>query len=160
MAVVALRPLWRGDLDALFAMMRDPVAVAMAAFTAEDPSDRAAFDAHMERVMSAPGVTLRAITADGRFVGTVSSFPLEGDVEVSYWIDRNDWGRGLASEALALLLAEVTTRPLRARVASDNAASRRVLEKAGFVAIGTEVSYAPGRGVEIDETILELRAGG
>ena len=158
MAVVALRPLVRSDLDALFAMMRDPDSVHLAAFTAEDPNDRAAFNAHMERVLSSPGVTLRAVTADELFVGTVSSFPLEGDVEVSYWIDRSHWGRGIASEALALLLAEVTTRPLRARVASDNVASRRVLEKSGFVAIGTEVSYAPGRRRKVEETILELRA--
>ena len=158
MAVVALRPLVRSDLDALFAMMRDPDSVHLAAFTAEDPNDRAAFNAHMERVLSSPGVTLRAVTADELFVGTVSSFPLEGDVEVSYWIDRSHWGRGIASEALALLLGEVTTRPLRARVASDNVASRRVLEKSGFVAIGTEVSYAPGRRHKVEETILELRA--
>ncbi len=148
----------RRDLDALFAMMRDPDSVHLAAFTAEDSNDRAAFDAHMERVLSSPGVTLRAVTADELFVGTVSSFPLEGDVEVSYWIDRSHWGRGIASEALALLLAEVTTRPLRARVVSDNVASRRVLEKSGFVAIGTEVSYAPGRRRKVEETILELRA--
>ena len=40
--------------------------------------------------------------------------------------------------------------------ASDNSASVRVLEKAGFRAIGTERSYARGRVAEIGETTLEL----
>ena len=44
---VALRPVEDADLDALFDQMRDPEAVRMAAFTAEDPDDRAAFDAHL-----------------------------------------------------------------------------------------------------------------
>jgi RimJ/RimL family protein N-acetyltransferase len=48
----------------------------------------------------------------------------------------------------------VPVRPLYARVASDNPRSRRVLEKAGFQAIGTENSFAAGRGTEIEETIL------
>ena len=45
-------------------------------------------------------------------------------------------------------------RPLHARAASDNAASLRVLAKAGFVPVGREVSFAPARGAEIEETIL------
>jgi hypothetical protein len=44
--VVALRPVEDSDLDALFDQMRDPESVRMAAFTAEDPGDRRAFDAH------------------------------------------------------------------------------------------------------------------
>ena len=50
MSVVALRPIEDDDLDALFDQMRDPESVWMAAFTAKDPNDRGAFDAHMARV--------------------------------------------------------------------------------------------------------------
>jgi RimJ/RimL family protein N-acetyltransferase len=50
-----------------------------------------------------------------------------------------------------------TTRPLYARVASDNLASIRVLEKAGFQAVSEMLSYANARNVEIAETLLELR---
>jgi RimJ/RimL family protein N-acetyltransferase len=81
---------------------------------------------------------------------------LDGQAEVTYWVDRAAWGRGIASRALALLLEEVPTRPLRARAASDNAGSLRVLEKAGFRIIGTEVAFARARGAEIEETILRL----
>lgn len=156
MAEIALRPIGDADLDALFEQWRDPEAVRMAAFTPRDPNDRAAFDAHLARLRAAPDVTLRAVTVDGRFAGTVSSFVLDGETEVTYWIDRALWGRGVASRALALLLREVPVRPIHARAASDNAASIRVLRKAGFEVVGTEVSYAPARGAEIEETLLRL----
>jgi RimJ/RimL family protein N-acetyltransferase len=55
-----------------------------------------------------------------------------------------------------LFLEVVRVRPLYARAASDNAGSLRVLEKTGFRIIGTEVSFAPARGAEIEETILQL----
>jgi RimJ/RimL family protein N-acetyltransferase len=154
MSVIALRPIEEGDLDALFEQWRDPIAVEMAAFTPEHPDDRARFDAHMARVRHDPDVTTRAITRDGALVGTVASFVIEGDTEVTYWIDRSAWGSGVASRALALLLELVTVRPVHARAASDNVGSLRVLTRAGFVVIGTEVSYANARRAEIEETIL------
>jgi RimJ/RimL family protein N-acetyltransferase len=153
---VALRPVEDADLDALFDQMRDPEAVRMAAFTAEDPDDREAFDAHMSKVRAAPDVTLRAVTHDGQLVGSISSFVRDGDAEITYWIDRPAWGRGIASRALALLLEEVEARPLHARAASDNRASLRVLQKAGFTIVGTEIAYASAREAEIEETVLRL----
>jgi RimJ/RimL family protein N-acetyltransferase len=153
---VTLRPLRESDVDALFRHMSDPESVRMAAFTAEDPNDRQRFDAHMSRVMTSPENTNRAIVWQGDVVGSIASFVVDGQTEVTYWVDRARWGRGIASQALALLLAEVRTRPLYARAASDNAGSLRVLQKAGFQIIGTEVSYAPGRAAEIEETILRL----
>lgn len=156
MSNVALRPMEASDLDAIFEQMRDPESVRMAAFTADDPSDRGAFDAHMARIMSCPEIRHRAITSDGRLVGSIASFVAEGETEVTYWIDRDFWGQGIATRALALLLEELSVRPIRARAASDNAASLRVLRKAGFRPIATEVSFAPARAAEIEETILEL----
>jgi RimJ/RimL family protein N-acetyltransferase len=153
---VALRPIEDPDLDALFDQMRDPEAVWMAAFTAEDPNDRNAFDAHMAMVRNSPGITMRAVTHDGQLAGSIASFVIEGQTEVTYWIDRAFWGRGIASRALALLLELVSARPLHARAASDNAGSQGVLQKSGFKVIGTETSFAPGRNAEIEETILRL----
>jgi RimJ/RimL family protein N-acetyltransferase len=154
MPVIALRPVADADLDALFEQMRDPESVRMAAFTPADPDDRAAFDAHVARVLSTPGITHRSITCDGRLVGSIAAFVIEGQTEVTYWIDRAAWGRGVASRALELLLEEVPARPVYARAASDNAASLRVLEKSGFQVIGTENSFAPGRKASVEETIL------
>jgi len=156
MPSVELRQVNVSDLDAIFEQMRDPASVRMAAFTAEDPDDRTAFDSHMAKVMESRDTTNRAIVYDDQFVGTIASFVSEGATEVTYWIDRSHWGKGIASRALALLIDEIAVRPLHARVASDNIGSLRVLQKNGFRVIGTETSYAPARGTEIEETLLEL----
>lgn len=156
MAEVALRLVEDSDLDALFDQMRDPESVRMAAFIARDPNDRAAFDAHMAKLRAADGITMRAVTRDGRLVGTVARFVMDGDNEVTYWIDRAAWGQGIATQALTMLLGIVAVRPLHARAASDNLGSLRVLQKAGFAIIGTEISYASARGAKIEETILRL----
>lgn len=156
MSEVALRPLDDGDLDPLFDQMRDTESVWMAAFTSRNPDDRSAFDAHMARVRASPDVLLRAVTYDGRLVGTIASFVIEGETEVTYWIDRLAWGRGIASRALTLLLDLVPRRPLYARAASDNIGSLRVLQKSGFKVITTEIAFARGRNTEIEETILRL----
>jgi RimJ/RimL family protein N-acetyltransferase len=153
---VALRPVEDSDLDALFDQMRDPESVQMAAFTAKDPDDRAAFDSHMSKVRAAEDTILLAVTRDGRLVGSIGCFVLDGDTEITYWIDRSAWGQGIAGQALALLLDTVEVRPIRARAASDNVGSLRVLQKAGFTIIGTEIAYASARDAEIEETILRL----
>ena len=88
--------------------------------------------------------------------GSIASFAIDGDTEVTYWIDRSFWGQGIASRALALLLESVHVRPLFARAASDNAGSLKVLQRAGFAITGTEISFANGRNTEIEETILRL----
>jgi RimJ/RimL family protein N-acetyltransferase len=156
MPEVTLRPMRDEDLDAVFDQMRDPLSVRMAAFTHKDPDDRAAFDAHMARVRAGPDITHRVIVADGVLAGTIASFVIEGDTEVTYWIDRSMWGRGIAGQALAQLVDLVPVRPLWARAASDNTGSLRVLQRAGFQVTGTEKSFAQGRGQEIEETILKL----
>ena len=156
MAEVALRPIDDSDLDALFEQMRDPESVRMAAFTAENPADRTAFDVHMAKVRTLPEVTTRAVTVDGRLAGSIASFVVDGDTEVTYWIDRSFWGRGIAGRALALLLESVRVRPVFARAASDNVRSLKVLQRAGFAIIGTAISFANARNKEIEETILRL----
>lgn len=157
MREVKLRGVEDADLDTLFEFMRDPESVRMAAFTAEDPDDRAAFDAHMRRVRSNPETINLVILGDGQVVGSIASFVMEGDTEITYWVDRAVWGQGVAGRAVALLLDLVKVRPMHARVASDNAGSMRVLTRAGFEVVGTEVAYAAARKTEIEETILKLR---
>jgi len=49
-----------------------------------------------------------------------------------------------------------SSRPLDARVAFDNVASRRVLEKCGFRVIATERNIAEARSAEIEELVLRL----
>ncbi|NUR69970.1 MAG: GNAT family N-acetyltransferase [Hamadaea sp.] len=159
MSTIDLRPVEDADHDEIFEMMRDPEAVEMAAFTAQDPNDRAAFEAHLRKIRANPEVMFRVITCDGALVGTISSFVMEGDTEITYWVDRARWGQGVASRALKLFLPQVAVRPLFARAASDNVGSLRVLEMAGFRVVGSEVSYANGRGGPTEEAILTLPGG-
>jgi RimJ/RimL family protein N-acetyltransferase len=128
----------------------------MAAFTPENQTDHQAFLDRMARNRAAMGVTNRVIVADGDIVGTIASFHVDDQAEVTYWVERAHWGKGIASAALRLLVAEVAERPLYGRAASDNAGSLRVLEKVGFRRIGVDRGYAHARGEEIEETILRL----
>jgi RimJ/RimL family protein N-acetyltransferase len=81
---------------------------------------------------SATRVLPRVILADGVFVGSINIFPQDGLDSLGYWISREHWGRGIASEAVALLLDEYSLRPLYATTAGHNQPSMRVLEKNGF----------------------------
>jgi RimJ/RimL family protein N-acetyltransferase len=71
--------------------------------------------------------------------GNVVSFEQDGEREVGYWIGREYWGKGVATEALSQFLDHVEVRrPLYAGVAKHNVASIRVLEKCGFTIVGKE----------------------
>jgi RimJ/RimL family protein N-acetyltransferase len=153
---VTLRAIEDSDLDALFDQMRDPESVRMAAFTVMDPDDRETFDRRMAVSRTAPDATTRAVLLDGRLVGSISSFVVEGQTEITYWIDRPVWSQGVAGQALALFLDTVRDRPMYARAASDNVGSLKVLQRAGFRVVGTAISYANARNGEIEETILRL----
>jgi len=59
---IELRDLHDDDLAAVLEMMRDPESVALAAFTAQDPDDRAAFDAWIARHRPAVDVALFDVT--------------------------------------------------------------------------------------------------
>lgn len=128
----------------------------MAAFTNEDPDDIAGEAARWLRIRNDPDNLIRTVLADGQVAGHVASFVIEGDREITYWIGREWWGRGIATEALRLLLDLDPVRPLHARVAEDNVGSLTVLRRCGFHPAGHAHSYAAGRGHEISELILQL----
>ena len=153
---VSLRPLEDRDLDTIFQHVTDPESIRMAAFTAENQTDRPAFLNKMSRIRADTSTTNRVIEVDGAIAGTIASFRIDDQLEVTYWVERTHWGKGIASAALQMLLAETAQRPVYARAASDNVGSLRVLEKAGFRRTGVDRGFAHGRGEEIEETILRL----
>ncbi|MFD0314186.1 GNAT family N-acetyltransferase [Streptomyces flavalbus] len=153
--LIALRPVHDSDLPVFFRQMNDPESLRMAAFTAKDPADRDAFDAHWARVRASDDV-VRTVLADGDVVGSAAVYGTPGEREVTYWIDRAYWGRGIATAALRQLLAEVPERPLYARAAADNAGSLRVLERCGFRVTAHTTGFAQARGEEIEEVVLHL----
>jgi RimJ/RimL family protein N-acetyltransferase len=154
-----LRPVIESDLPLFFEQQLDPDANYMAAFTAKDPSDRPAFDAHWSRIMADDAVVIRTILSGGQVAGHVLSYPDSGHLEVSYWIGKEYWGQGVATQALLSFLDVIKTRPLYARAAKDNLASLRVLGKCGFVIIGEARGFAKARNAEIQEFILVLESG-
>ena len=98
----------------------------------------------------------RTIVAEGQVAGHIARYALEGNLEVTYWLGRKFWGRGLATQALERMLHLVADRPIFARAASDNIGSIRVLQKCGFKIIGKNRDFANGRGEETEEYILCL----
>ncbi len=159
---ILLREVTEDDLVIFFEQQQDPAANWMAAFTAKDPTDWAAFAAKWAKILGDGTDTAKTIVYGGRVAGHVLSFvaPWSGQREVSYWVGRDHWGRGVATKALSAFVGGLAGRPLYARAAADNMASIRVLEKCGFVLIGRDRGFADARGAEIEEVVLELRAGG
>ena len=100
-----------------------------------------------------------AIEKDGAAGGAIG-FSLGSDVErysaeVGYWLGEAYWGRGVATEALVLLtehlFAKMNLLRLFALPFADNAASIRVLEKAGYVREGLLKSGAVKYGTPHDQ---------
>jgi RimJ/RimL family protein N-acetyltransferase len=98
----------------------------------------------LQWVTQQPLETVWAIEVAGEAVGGVG-IELHADVErvsaeIGYWLGEAHWGKGIVTEAVTAIAPEVMelfdlTR-LYALPFADNAASIRVLEKAGFVLEG------------------------
>ena len=135
---VRLRHVREDDLETLYEMQAAPGWTEMAGIPRRD---RAAFFAHRGRTAADPAVLTRAIEVDGRLAGEALSFLVDdGRRVIGYGVRRELWGRGIASAALRTLLALVPERPIHATVSPENAGSRRVLERNGFVLTDAEPS--------------------
>ena len=151
-----LREVRDEDLAVLFDQWADPVAARMAAFTAPDHMDRAAFERRWARLRADETIINRAIVVDGEVAGSIGSWGEPGEREITYWIGRSHWGKGIATCALGAFLAVDPSRPLHARIAADNVASHRVLVKCGFRVVATDRGFAGARAGEIEELVLRL----
>lgn len=144
------------DLENLFQFQLDQNANYLAAFTPKGPANKRAYVEKYTKLLNDPTVNNFTIVVDGIIVGSVAKFVMEGNSEITYWIDKKYWGKGVASYALKYLLEIEDSRPIFARVAFDNFGSQKVLEKCGFVKIGTDRGYANARQMEIEEFIYKL----
>jgi len=145
-----LREVVEADLPVFYEHQRDREAAAMAAFPSRE---RDVFMAHWAKTLANDSALTWAVVSDGAVAGNIGCWEDDGRRLVGYWIGREFWGRGLATQALAELLDVVDARPLHAYVVKSNVASIRVLEKCGFVKVG---EHAGDDGIE--ELLLELRA--
>lgn len=128
----------------------------MAAFVAEDPTNKEKFLAHWNRVLADSSITVRTILCNGRVSGHILCHSWFGNPELTYWIDKADWGKGVATKSVELFLDEIAIRPIFARIVKDNVGSKRVLEKNGFIISGEDKGFANGRQSEVEEFILTL----
>lgn len=153
-AKVRLRMVVEDDLPIFFEHQREPEANAMAAFAARE---RAAFMAHWHKIMQEGAGILRTILFEGKVVGNLVSWEAAGERYVGYWIGKEFWGNGIATQALKQFLLEVPARPLYAHVVAHNLGSQRVLEKCGFQR-HAEHTVEDGASGQIEELILILPA--
>ena len=146
----------KDDLNSFFQFQLDKEASYLAAFTPKDPNDKTAYIEKYSKFLTEPTINFRTIKVDDEIAGSVSKFVMEGDNEITYWIDKKFWGQGIATTALKLLLEMEPGRPIYGRVAFDNYGSQKVLEKCGFVKVGKDKGFANARQTEIEEFIYKL----
>jgi len=83
------------------------------------------------------------------FIGSIGfGGPLEM-LGLGYWIGRQYWGQGYATEAVRLVVDFARSLggvKLQAETFPNNPASARVLDKAGFKKIGVTTKKFPARG--------------
>lgn len=80
--------------------------------------------------------------------------------EIGYWLGRESWDAGFATEAVNALisccLTDLELDRITAAVDANNTASRRVLEKAGFHPTATVDAWYPARGSARKSIIMVL----
>ena len=90
---------------------------------------------------------VRCMEANGEVVGFLNDVEMEnGTVELGYVVHPTHWGKGCATAALKLAIAELFSQGFREVTAgafSENPASLRVMEKAGMTRLfkTDEVEY-------------------
>lgn len=155
---VSIRCVVPVDLPALYRQQLDADAIAMAVVYARDEQS---FAAHWDKIFNDPDVTAMVIELQMEdqqtVVGHVTSFPIKDEYCVGYWIDKAHWGKGIATQALGLLIEMVDERPLYARAASSNVGSIRVLEKCGFGLIRHEMGEDDGKYPVCEVAFMALR---
>jgi RimJ/RimL family protein N-acetyltransferase len=122
----------------------------------KDPTDKVTYLTKHTKLLNDPTVNNQTILLDNIIVGSISKFVMEGDAEITYWINRKFWGQGIATKALKIFLDIEKTRPIFGRVAFDNFGSQKVLEKCGFIKIGSGYGFANARQADIEEFIYKL----
>ncbi len=146
-----LRPSWPEDWSDLFAAIADEgvvrnLAVAPWPYGIKDAMDFVRRE--QDRLLPHFLITLPAASA--QLIGCISLSRKSDEVELGYWIARDHWQRGYASEAAraVLRLADALGHQrILAHHFADNPASGRVLEKAGFCPTGERsLRFSKGRG--------------
>jgi RimJ/RimL family protein N-acetyltransferase len=151
---IQLRDVIEADLPIFYEQQLDPEATQMAAFPSRKEE---AFMAHWrDKVLANDSGQVKTILFNGEVAGNIVCFEQLGEREVGYWLGKQFWGKGIATQALEEFLKTIETRPLYAHVAKHNIGSKRVLEKCGFSIAGEDRFFSEILGKNVDEYILVL----
>lgn len=153
---ISLLPSTKEDLLAFYEFQLDPEANFMAAFTAKNSFNKSAYIEKYSNFLFDPSIRMCTIRLNEIIVGSISKFVMFDENEITYWIDKSFWGKGIATVALREFLKVELSRPIYGRTAFDNLGSQKVLLSNGFEKIGTDKGFANGRGEEIEEFIYML----
>ena len=146
------------DIPRLAAFANDPLISRMT-LRMPHPYGVADAEAFVLQVAAQDPVRARTFLIEHEDQGPVGVIGLFEDAdpapEVGYWIARPFWGRGFATEALQGATAWASKawkrRALMAGHFSDNPASGRVLEKAGFLYTGeVRPGFSRARGAQAE----------
>ena len=141
---------WRwDDAPLLAAMNADPEVMRYVGSGAKPYAEALERARRLVRERPGKGLGLWAIeeSATGVFHGWVGLIPLDDteEIELAYRLPKSSWGRGIATEAARPLLAYGFDELRLARIAAvtdpKNRASRRVLDKLGFLYQGLRSAY-------------------
>jgi RimJ/RimL family protein N-acetyltransferase len=164
---VTLRPYQTDDVDDLFTLFTLPDVRARAVNHID--MDRALFEGRCAGAASRWLAGQRAdltIRVNDEFAGDIGLFneAWSGQAMIGYSMLPAFRGRGVATRAVRLLSAwafDIGVRRLVAGTATDNVASQRVLEKAGFVRESVQRSrfFSPG-GTRVDDVLHVLLPAG
>ncbi|HKB20154.1 MAG TPA: GNAT family N-acetyltransferase [Gaiellaceae bacterium] len=146
-----LRDVVDDDIEVFFEHQNDPEAVRMAVFP---PRERDAFYGHWRRILRDEDALAKTIVSGDDVAGNIGSWSRDGRRFVGYWLGREFWGRGLATKALAEFVPDLE-KPIYAEVATTNPASIRVLEKCGFMVVGSTTEQDKAFG-EIELLVMKL----
>jgi RimJ/RimL family protein N-acetyltransferase len=103
------------------------------------------------------------VRAEGQRVGDVLLAPIDerrGWANLGYWVHPDHWGKGYATEAASLAVThgfeELALHRVSATIVADNEASKRVVEKLGFVHEGTKRDDAFVGGEYVDREVYAV----
>jgi RimJ/RimL family protein N-acetyltransferase len=165
---IKLRPLREEDIDPIFQACQDPT---ISSFTRVPfPYERAMAEDFVREsdVAYRNHVTISfAIDINGIFAGTIGLHSIQlGDhmAEIGYWITQDFRGKGICTTALKMIsdfsLDVMGFRRLEALADFDNAASQKVMEKAGFTRDALLKNRATKRdGRQIDMALYSMARG-
>ena len=176
-----LRPLRESDVDLVLELFTDPEMMEYAGGPVKSERIRTEMAASVQRGADGSiGVWCMCKAQTKEPIGTIALLPLpveaedtewelvctgempEGDIEVGYFLRKDEWGQGYVSEAVSRVLefafSVACLEEIVAVIDPRNTASRKVLERTGFLSEGDRRAYretCPGFRIAKSDWLLD-----